>query len=302
MTVNCKIQRAHFFPDQYEDLGLVSLEQAIRVFNEFPWEEEMEIIRNRDVSSTKPCIRFETGNDSALNIRLVSSDRFDIEYCEGNHFGNTFVSRVFGKDHHGYQVEDFIALFFDDEMSQILRLDYADPAFAPKASSGNAVYYSIRPIRYDQLLWIFPLFLHGLFFWVTLLLFKQEAFPLEGIALLGLIQMVLMFLWIPGLAILFTYWKHSRYMKVGILPASKAAVVQEPGRITRFLREDIAQCLIARPIKSRNHYVGFSHIRFILKDGKRITITSFLEDPYTIADLLQLHYEERTFFQPFLMR
>ena len=109
-----------------------------------------------------------------------------------------------------------------------------------------------------------------------------------------LVEVLYSLIWLPSFILFITYYRNDDGVSIEIDKTQKTLTYTKEGEIILIHRDDIDHCRIFRFARgySRSYELErFSYLYIVLKDSRRISITSFITEPETIAGHLHLKYE-----------
>ena len=92
MSFSWNIQKVDFYIDQIEEKGHIDLEGAIKEFQLFPWQNQLEEVEKREMTSIIPTISFVSDRGEKLGIWMSDSSNFKLYY--ENKSKCSYLSRV----------------------------------------------------------------------------------------------------------------------------------------------------------------------------------------------------------------
>lgn len=301
MTFTCNIQKVDFFIDQVEERGLVNLDQAINVFQSFPFDDQLKEARERELTSCLPTVTFKSADGKTLSIWAEDDKGFSFYYDNGKQISNFYLSNDFEKNPQGLAAEEFIDLFFNETIEQ--ELDLIDkeeendeeeiPAIVKKASNSKIVSFSFGDtVKYKLYLWTLP--------WLALALFIFKVDAEKNFELGWGMHLLFAFFWLPSTIIHLSYWLKNSGAVVSINTKTKTITYEKDGHQIEFTRDDIHLCEINETRSYKAAWNGYRYIWFVLKDKRQVVITNFITEPENIINALKPNYKVDKRTIPFL--
>jgi hypothetical protein len=303
MTFTCNIQKVDFFIDQIEEKGQVNLDQAIDIFQNFPFDDQLKEASKRELMSSLPTVTFKSEDGSTLSIWAENDKGFSFHYDNGKQCSNFYLSNNFEENPQGIAAEEFIELFFKKTIEQELDLIEIEeennededeiPETHKKASKSNIVTFSFSDtVKYKLYLWTLP------WLGLALLLFKVDAehnFEMGWGA-----HLLFAFFWLPSTIIHLSYWLRNNGAVVSINTSTKTITYEKDGQQIKFTRNDIHHCEINETRSYNAAWINYRYIWFVLKDKRQVVITNFITEPENIIDALKPHFKVDKRTIPFL--
>lgn len=305
MKYTCNIKKAHFFIDQIEELGKVSLSQAIKIFQNFPFKDQFKEVNNRELTSCFPTISFNSEDGKVLIIWAKNDKGFFIHYDNGNQVSNFYLSYDFEINPQGITVEEYIDFFFKQNIESKLKLTNKNTNIVDEEDIDNDAENEIQKVQSDiitfsfsntkkinSFLWILP------FLAISCYIFKIDF---DNNFDLGLkLHLLLSLLWLPTVIIHITYWLKNRDSVVIIDIKEKRLIYKKGTKIINFNREEIDNCEINKSSSRIASWGQYCYILIVLKDKRQIVITNFITEPNNIINSLNLNYKVDIRIIPFL--
>lgn len=293
MKFSYSIQKVSFYVDQFEEKGDVTLKKAIHVFQNFPFSEQLEEEGKREMTSCWPKIEFRSENGKLLSIWAEHKDGFYIHYSNGDKVSDIEISYDFEKNPDGMEVEDFIELFFKQEIEETLVLKEKetreDYLFDKDIPMEKSIQDPIQTYSFNET----PSFyhLHWAIVWFVLTLFWFEANITKDGDLEWLI-LLMTFIWLPNFILHITYWSFSKGTQISIDAINKSIEIERNGFTKKFNRMDIQKCELHEARSSRAKAMGdYRYLLIELNDKSKIVVTNFVTEPENILEPLKLNYE-----------
>jgi hypothetical protein len=285
-------------PDEAEQKGEITLDGAIKVFQVFPWDEQLAIIEDRTeagVTSNSPAIAFANTNDENLTISASDTEGFYIFYQASDYFAEGYLSNAFGKNADGTTVEEVIERYFNSSLDSILAFQPNDSAAEPKPMIAR---YDIRSGSRNGLLWSFVFAgVMDVFLLITLIADSVNT----GIRI-SVEHMAWMLLspWVFCLPVAFLYLQYfltDRNKKIEINTETRQLVITNNGKSVVVNRKDIQECVFVHSHNGRTFWSDFQYIRIKTSETTAFVITCLMASPYEIIDLMRVNYRyEKVFF------
>ncbi len=275
MSVTLTIQKG----DTSEDRGIVTREQAIQLFQDYPWQETYDTAM-KEVVPVFPVMVFSSATHGELRVSGDGSD-FQLLLTKDNKEGEEFVSANIGSNSSGTTPEDFIAAFYDGDLHE--HLDMQDVARdSSEERPEKMLNYSFSRKSRVQFMTA-PALLLLLAGWLVKE-FLQGKRPDE---LFLVVYGLMMLACIPFTVLFFNYYRHDRNRNVTVARDKKEVTIEQNGASVSFNVNDVEACRIFSGKKSY-----FSFILFKLKNGKHYSVTNFTADPSAIAEALRIRTED----------
>lgn len=307
MTFTCDIQKVDFFIDQIEDKGQVNLEQAIEIFQNFPFTAQLKEARERELTSCLPTVSFKGADRKALGIWAEDDKGFSIHYDNGTQVADFYLSNDFEKNPEGLAVEEFIELFFKEKIEDELNLiDKGTDRERVEENNENLLSETRKSLKHSNHITFsfnetkkFKFYLWTLlFFALALFLFIADA---DNNFELGWgLHLLLTFFWLPGTIVHLTYWLKNKGAIVTIDTKAKTLAFEKDGQQIKFNRKNIHHCEINETRSHRAPWNAYRYIWVVLKDKRQVVITNFITDPENILKALKPNYKVNRRTIPFL--
>lgn len=294
MAIHCNTQKVEFDTDEVEELGEVSLEEALNIFGEFPFEEELRKAKESEMPSCMPTISFKNENGSELGIWAENEEGFFLHYQNIERQSDFYVSNNITLNPEGLSAEDFIELFFHERIEELLDLTPSEELRVQSDAEINAdnipAPQSIYVFEFDRSIMKGYIIYVSLFFilWAGLMLVHD----IDGGGIYIVLKLFLALSWLPGALACYSYWKRNNGVVITIDTDQQTLSYKRKGEQIKFKRSAIATTEISRA-HAWSHFNGLSYIRMVLKDGRHVVITSFITEPEKIAKILHLNYRYR---------
>lgn len=295
MKFTCEIQKVDFFIDQTEEKGQVNLDQAIEIFQNFPFDEQLKEARERELTSCLPTVSFKSEDRKTLGIWAEDDKGFFIHYDNGNQFSDFFISNDFEQNPQGLAVEEFIELFFQENIESELCLINKVEETKPKnhAVNSNLIAFSFSDTKKIKFyLWTFPYLAFALF------LFKVDAG--NNFVIGWGIHLFFSIFYLPSTLLHLSYWLKNDGAIVTIDTKGKILAYEKNGQEVKFNRNDIYNCVITEPRSYKAPWNSYRYIWFVLKDKRQIVITNFITEPENIISSLKPNFKVERRTIPFL--
>jgi hypothetical protein len=294
LTITYNIQKVDFFVDQIEEKVQVDLDGAIDAFQNFPFEDQLKQAAQRELTSCLPTISFKNSDGKTLGIWAQDDKGFFLFYDTGKQTSEFFLSNDFNKNPEGLTVEEFIELFFNGTIEQSIKLNDKfvenNDSNDKKTELGSIVTFSFSDTnKFTPLVWTI------LYFILALAIFRVDMVNKFEIG--WGIHLLMGFFWIPGMILHISYWIKNNSARVTIFPKEKIIEYEKNGQVIKFSRNEINNCEVN---EGRRIWSGYSYLWIVLKDERKIIITSFIAKPELIVDMLNLNFKTRNRVIPFL--
>ncbi|HEY4784446.1 MAG TPA: hypothetical protein VIH57_00290 [Bacteroidales bacterium] len=296
MTITYQIQKVDFFVDQIEDKGQIDLEDAISVFQNFPFEDQLRQASDRELTSCLPSITFVSSLGASLKIFAQDTNGFFLHYDNGIKEADFYLSNDYNRNPEGLNVEEFIEQFFNGNIEQSLKLvdrqEESDNDQLIQSGKKHFVTYSYKQNNFKYYLWTVPFLIFSL---IVLAIFHFKNLENEwGVTLLSSV------LWLPGTIVHLTYWIKNKNTIVKIDTHQKTIEYEQNGYMIKFNRNEISKCELNISRSLQAPWSSYRYLLIILKDRRKIIITNFIIDPEDVIGLLKLNYRIDRRAVPFL--
>ncbi len=274
MSVTLKIQ----IGEASEDHGIVTREQAIQLFQDYPWQETYDKA-TKEVVPAFPVMVFSSATNGELRVTADGLD-FQILLTKDNKVGEEFVSANTGNNSSGTTPEDFIAAFYDGDLHEhlVMQDDVHDNSEERPEKISTSSFNRKSRVSFMAA----PALLLLLAGWLVKE-FVQGKRPDElFLAIYGFIMLAC----VPFTILFFNYYRHDKNRNVTINRDKKEVTIEQNGATVSFSANDIEAC---RVFSGRKMYYAF--ILFKLKNGNHYSVTSFTADPSAIAEMLRIQTE-----------
>lgn len=272
--INLTIQKG----DASEDRGNVTREQAIQLFQDYPWQETYDKAM-KEVVPAFPVMIFSSATNGELRISADGAD-FQILLAKDNKVGEEFVSANTGNNSSGTTPEDFIAAFYDGDLHEHLVMQDDVGESSETRPEKISTYSFNRKSRVSFM--TAPALLLLLAGWLVKE-FLQGKRPDE---LFLVIYGFIILACIPFTVLFFNYYRHDKNRNVTVNRDKKEITIEQNGATVSFSANDLEACRI---FFGKKMYYAF--ILFKLKNGKHYSVTSFTADPPAIAEALRIQTE-----------
>lgn len=303
MTFICYIQKVDFFIDQVEEKGDVTLDQAIEIFQNFPFAEQLKEARERELTSCSPTVSFRSADGKVLAVWAQDDKGFSLHYNNTKQVANFYISNDFEKNPRGLVVEEFIELFFNESIEQELNLTDIEIEKVseveenieskPQPIYSDIVKFSFSDTKkFKHLLWTLP------FLGLALFLLKVDA--QKNFSLGWGFHLFFSLLWLPSIIVHLTYLFKNNGAVVTIDTKSKTLSYEKNGQQIKFNRADIHNCEINEVRSYKAPWNSYRYIWFVLKDSRQVVITNFITEPENIINALKPNFKVDRRTVPFL--
>ncbi|MFA8434274.1 MAG: hypothetical protein ACEPOZ_07135 [Marinifilaceae bacterium] len=287
-----RIQKVDFFSDQYEDKGQISSEEAIEVFQSFPFDQQFAEMRNRKMTSCFPKIIFERECGAFLTIYAENEDGFYFKYENTDSESDFFISNNYNPNSvEGKETpEDIIDFFVSNRLESKLSLRSKKNI---EDDNNQTIKYKYRKRKeYKHWAWAILFILST----GTLALFVDEMNMDIALYVYAFFSLY----WLPSLVLFFSFYLKNRNATVTIDKVEKTLSYEDSNARITFNRDDIKKCEINRTRAKRKFSNAFKYLWIVLKDNKEVLITNFIAEPENIIEDLNLHYSIDKRVVPFL--
>lgn len=286
MKVTFGYQYADFDPDKVIRTGYVNENKAVELFENFPWEEQFEIISSREdlnLTSTQPTVYFFISDDIFLSISSSSSKGFYIYYRERNQFGEVYVSNDVLNKPIDISVNQLINYFYAGSINKFLEL------YDLEESPREALTFNLNYPKYKLFI---PLAL-PIGFFIFSYFIANDFIP-------SLIVGILVLLFIsPRLYLNITYWNNDFNQKIIIEPS--AFKVEKTNTSYTILKQEIKSCEYIHTPISQRAFDEFAHLK--IRTENHVTIVTHMTvDPSHLLNLLKINYTDSEVYYPSLFK
>ena len=294
MTYKLLIQYPNRNPQDYEDIGFVDLDNAIKLFNEFNWTKQYILIEKRggqNLTSPSPVIIFQNDNyTETLTIVGTSEGDYEVIYEKDNKISTDHISENFTKNPSGNSIQDIIIALYQQELEAQYKLQ-------SETSDENIIELGkYNPLRYKYpfLVFIIPIILL-----IVFIIFSKYDKSLIEV----LIYLVAFFSIInsPFILIISQYLSKPKIESVILRQEVNSLQIKYSDHSTIINRDDILQCAFTYCNNGRIPWQEYSNISIILKNKSQhflTTITFSREDLEKIIEAININiYQFETSFQ-----
>lgn len=287
MNFTCNIRKVDFFIDEIEELGTVDLDQAILIFQEFPFEAQLQEAKELEALGCPPTVTFLSSDGKELSIWTVNDEGFSLFYDNGTQISNFYISNNIEKNPDGLLVEEFIELFFNGTIEHELKLADKDeydvePLLEAYENNNSAPIVTFQYKGMENIKpYIFTLvYLVGAI--IIFILDAQSNFKMGW----GFHAIISLF-WLPGTYLQYTYWQKNKGATVTINKETKTLKYLSDYENIQFKRTDIKYCKVVECTSIKAPWSGYSYILFKLNNGKQVVITNFITNHSNIINTLK---------------
>jgi len=282
-----KTKRIESFQDEFEEKGLINCEQAVSIFQTYPWEENVKKSLNDGISYSLPTIVFYNEKNEQLEIGTTDLSSFDLFFFNTSHYAQLRISNDFSLNPEGVSVEDFIELFFNGEMQEKVHLE---PIPLNETiileNELNVIEYDFNKNSFLKIKISFSIFffinIFSFFFF-----FNNEIYS-KNLSIALILHIIILLFWLPSIYLFYTYYikNNNAILKVD----SKLNTIEYADRKQnlKFNKRDINFCILFRKVGKESIIHDFKYLRIDLKNGESIWITSLLGNVEKIIESLNL--------------
>lgn len=290
MNVIVGYQYADTSPDEViKKDGRIGLELALRLFQDFPWEDQFELISKRranQLTSTFPTIFFYRDEKQFLSISASGIDGFTVHFENGDQYGWVFVSNNVLERPEDIMVEGLITDFFEEKIDEVLELFERNPLAIPEPWQ-----LSMKPFR-----WYRP-FLYLLL--PLLLIFIRLDQPSVAIQLMIGSWAAILVLIFPRLLLNLSYWKNDKDQIIEYHPNKGTLLITNKNESLEVHKSDIKSVDYVHVRASQRAFNDFCYVRLQLAE-REIAVTHLTVDPVIFLNLLEVNYHDEEIFFPSL--
>jgi len=298
-TYTWKTQLSKNYSDQFQPKGSIDKEKAIEEFQLFPWDKELDDFKRSIDNPTIPKIIFDSNDQRQLIIEAIDIEGYRVEYSNFStgKFSEIYISNDFEKNN--LSTEEIIDLFFDNTIEPHLKLK--DIAIPGTEETEEKIKESPECLEFNfksnNLSFISP----RAFLWlgIALIYLRLSYVGESNLPMLG--NIFLISICLTPILIHLTYFLKNYSAKAKIDTRNHEITYMKGSKEIKFNRDDIYRCQVTtgkRSLYSTVH--NYSYVWFILNNGKHITLTCFMADPYEIIAALNCKCEEKQSILPFL--
>jgi hypothetical protein len=300
--ITLEIKKLHLFEDQIESMGEVTLEECIIAFHNFPWEDQIEELTQREWASTVPSMILTDENLNRLSIYANNLKSFQIIYENDRGSAHLILSNDILLNPNGNGPEDYIDMFFNQNIEEVIEVDYDISGENAEESEieipDEILQYSFNDRRkWQYLRWPIIVLLANLTF---LMLFYVNPPQESELLFLLFLQMIAILIWGGDLFLFVTYSIQNFNAVLMIGNETKKVMYSDRYGQLIFGRDQIADCLIIYSGKEFQNEKSFNYLRIKLKSGKTITITCLLADLGEVQNALKINCNWRHSYFPSL--
>lgn len=297
MPITCEVQRFDYFHDQTENLGEVTLEAALLLFEKFDFSGQFEEMKERQVSSCNPTVTYRNSKGPTLIISAADESEFYITYKTEDEYADLVLPMSVHLNPNGRSPEDYLHLFFNGTLEEHLFLKPM-PSLEPEAaekSRENEEAFREHPFSLSRGLrkWIYSL----PFLIMHVMLINIMPSNVESqIIFHGL----MCFFWLPSTLLLLTYSFHDGGVRLIVSETEKSLTLIKGEKEHSFSRDQIYRCEVIEARKGP--WMGFRYLWIVLKDRRKFVITNLVAEPSEVVDYLNLHHTVDQVFIPFIIK
>ncbi len=305
MKYTWSFQKLEFFTDHAAEMGGVSFDDAIKVFQEFPWDGQLKKIEDRRMTFTLPNINFKNESGTReLKISKINYEEFEVCYVEGSAEATLLITNNYNLNPQGYIVEEIIERFFQNNLNEIVNLKSTIDLDQEEEINSlefdtiiSTVEQEIKTLEFDianskKLTFTLGTLIGFAVHFIYILRMGYGALGDSSLVTIILFNLLFLLLWLPGTILSLSYKLENAKARLTIDVISKKASYIDKSKKIDFSRDDIEFCQFNYTKNSFSHYThldNFNFLRIDLKNGESLIITSLLADAQTIINALKLH-------------
>jgi len=293
-TYTLKIQLSENYSDKFVQKGTIDKEKAVKEFQLFPWEKEIDDYKTRNDNPTIPKIVFDSDDDRQLIISSTSNKGFEIEYTNNatNKFSDFYLSNNFEKNN--FVPEEIIEFYFGNNLEQHLNLkDIPKPIEKKIIEKKPIEKKSLNNVEFSYKSNLRPLFSFNFFLNLAIsvvyliISIKEPSVPKFGL-------LFFLLTWPIPIFVHLSYYLKNNDAKVIIDTRNHDLTFIKGSKEIKFNRDDIFRCQIIYSKSSRMSMCDdYSYVWFILNDRTYVVITHFIADPNEIVETLNCKFETK---------
>lgn len=292
MCVNLLIQYCDKNPDTFDDLGEVSLNQALDAFNTFDWDSQkrkIELRKSLHLSSSSPTIALkkEKTNES-LYIACYEKNVYMVWYQKDKLVNTDLIHEDQIYDNSN-RTRELIEMFFQGSLNADEEM-FVDPESLVQKEIGR---FSIK--KYASYLWFLLLPLAIVFISSTT---HSDGYLLIEILLLSLALLSVAFG--PFLYLLYSYQAKPRVNSIVLLPEEHAILVKYTDRNLKVAKNQVSQCVFSFSKEGNAPWQSFANVVLTLSDKSQLFFTSLSfskEELRRIIEVLDVNHYSFSGFQ-----
>jgi hypothetical protein len=296
MIYRLLIQYPERNPQDYEDLGMVDLDSAIKLYNKFNWLKQFKQIEKREesnLSSPYPEVVFQNAeSNERLSIIGTQKGEYDITYESNNKIGIEHISSNFSNNPSGISVQDLIITLYQQELEA--KFQYQNDI----ATENILRLGKYNPLRYKK---PFIGFLFPIVLLVALFLFPKSTFNKSMVETLAYAIAFMFILNSPSILIFIQYLSKPKVESVILTLDAKSLQINYVNYTVTIKRTDIVQCSFTYCNKGRTSWEKYANISILLKDKSShylTTISFSREELQKIIESINVNtYQFDTSFQ-----
>lgn len=291
MKISWKIQKVNFYNGQFEEKGQIDMENAVKEFTGFPWEEQLEERERRLRSSvifSAPGITFKSGQGQLLHIWTDNIDFFNIHYKNKSKHAELKSYNDPEQDLHSLAAEEYIRYFFRGELEDHIELE--ETKASTIIETGEAVpekteYTIVGSGKLRFLSWSFIWLVINFF---TILWFNNVGLIEAKMGTVIFTQLLFLISWAPGIHLYLGYSARNAGAKLIVNHSTQTIEYHDNKASLIFSKDDIEHCRLRSTRNEPLPWRSFKNLRIDLKDGRTIWITSLLADTSEVIKMLNL--------------
>lgn len=283
LEVRYLIQKPDDFIDEFKEIGIVNLKQAINSFREFPFEKDLIETRQKEIKNRFSKIVFQSNDGKKVTIWAENNKGFFFCYENEKKSSQIFISDNFIENKEGLSVEYFLSLFFSENIEKELKLK--------KIKTNRKIRKQITTFSFNDFPKAYTLYNSIPWFVISVILIIYDFGTQSGE--LTYVHLVLSLFWLPALYLYISYWKINNNASITIDNFENILTYQKDEKKISFNRNEIDKCTIniEESTSSRSNTKEFSYLHIVLLTKEEIIITNFITEPYNIVELLNLNYK-----------
>ncbi len=299
MIFKWKIQRVESEYNTYEEKGEIDFSRAIDEFQNFPWEEQIELMKeSKSEFENAPIIIFYNDRNQKIIISISDFEAFNISYESGSKYAYLKIFSDINKNKENICAEDVIAIFFEGKFEEIFEcIEVEDTEEPQEPIKKNIVFRFKIKNTYDG---IFSLFVSLMIFSVGLMgLWLIYIGDRDNIWMVGLFMASFSFVFsLPGIILFFVYLRLNHDSTFIIDKDSNTFVYRDSKKELKFTKKEIDFCKLRYVENERRPWADYSCIIIKLKNGQKLYLSFFMGETDAILHEMNIRYEKINSFIP----
>jgi len=296
MTYNLFIQHSNRNPEDYENLGIVNINNAIKHFNDFDWKKEFKEIEKREEQSLTSAypefLLVNTETNERLSILGTYIEEYEVTYEKEGKIGSEHISENITRNPTGNSVQDIIIALFQQELNA--KYDYQ--GCEKKENIVNLGKYNPFRYKFPYIIFSVPVLL-----FISLLLFsKTNEETTKYVGYIVLLYSVFNF---PFILILTQYLSKPRVESATIDKNAKSLQINYFNNSIKIERANILLCTFSFCKNTNVPWQNYAGVSITLKTKEQhfLTTVSFsIEQLETIIETLNINTYKFDSALPFL--